>query len=147
MGRVFVKAFDDRGNQYPIAFDDARAWLHFEKKDNALKTFKDRFRASADYEFKARGVLRNQDGSYLSVDPDKYYLTINAFERFAMAQARTEVGDIVRNFFRAIRDAYVELTTSLRSTKAVEFREKAFELLFEGQGCLYLACVHESNKL
>ncbi|GAQ90528.1 hypothetical protein KFL_006520040 [Klebsormidium nitens] len=59
--------------------------------------------------------------------------------------ARTEAGDRVRALFRAIRDAYVELTTAAPNQQLL--RKKELEMLFEGQGCLYLACIHESAKL
>jgi hypothetical protein len=60
-----VSAFDAKGQRYPIDSDDARAWLHFGRNDNALKTFKYRFQVVTDHDFGAGGVLRDQEGSFL----------------------------------------------------------------------------------
>lgn len=72
-----------------------------------------------------------------------YFLTTDCFEDLAM-RTETPVGDSVRRYFRAIRNAYVD---ALRSHKAIVSREKAIEMLFEGQDCLYLACIHETQRL
>lgn len=145
LASVFVKAFDDKGQRFPIDLDEAYVWLQYGRKDSALRTLKAHFTENTDYICAAGEVHQTVgSGALAGSAPDKYYLTTDAFENFAMG-ARTEAGDRVRAFFRAIRDAYVELTTNPPSQQLS--REKALELLFEGQGCLYLACIHESSKL
>ncbi|GAQ91171.1 hypothetical protein KFL_007380050 [Klebsormidium nitens] len=111
LGKVFVKCFDEKGQCYPIDFDDAYVWLQYGRKDGALRSMKARCTEGADYTYVPGGVQRDGEGVYVAFQPDKYYLTVDAFERFAMA-AQTEAGERVRAFFRAIRDAYLELTAS-----------------------------------
>lgn len=73
---------------------------------------------------------------------DKYYLTTHAFEHFAMTAA-TETGDRVRRFFRAIRDAYIELTQRLRSNTD---REQAYILTHDMKKCLYVGVIQQQPQ-
>jgi hypothetical protein len=112
LGKVFVKAFDDRGQRYLIDFDDAYVWLQYGKKDSALRALKARFTLHTDHTVVfGRPHFEVGSTSLSGSTPDKYYSTIDAFERFAMA-AQTEAGERVRAFFRAIRDAYLEITAN-----------------------------------
>jgi hypothetical protein len=102
LARVFIKAFDNSGNQFPIDFDEARAFLGYSNKANALRKLKGgQFQEGLDYAF---------EDSRLEGRPfDKYSLTQAAFEHFAMS-APSAQGKAVRGFFIAVRDAYIELT-------------------------------------
>ncbi|GAQ92524.1 hypothetical protein KFL_010390050 [Klebsormidium nitens] len=116
LGKVFVKAFDDKGQRYPINFDDAYTWLQYGRRDNAIRALRARPVEDTDFtriEHGSTNSLLAQEGEGLRKGPapEKYYLTVDAFERFAMA-AQTEAGERVRAFFKAIRDAYLELTTN-----------------------------------
>jgi hypothetical protein len=109
LGAVFIKAFDNKGHRYSIDFNDAYVWMQYGRKDNALRALKARFTLDTDCT-----VLLGQARFGVGVsgsDPDKYYLIVEAFERFAMA-AQTEAGEHTRTFFRVIRNAYMELTAS-----------------------------------
>ncbi|GAQ92982.1 hypothetical protein KFL_012340020 [Klebsormidium nitens] len=110
LASVFIKAFDDKGNYFPIDFDDTWRFLGYSTKANGLRKLKGGgFKEGFDYCCMKGGVIQTDDGSYEGFAPDKYHMTINAFELLAMV-AMTETGNKVRQFFRAMRDAYVELT-------------------------------------
>jgi phage anti-repressor protein len=142
LGRVFVKAFDVRGQQYAIDFDDAWVWLAYGRKDNALRTLKAHFTEGADY-ITLHGTPLLQEGSVMQGStPDKYYLTTNAFEDFAMA-ARTDAGKLVRAFFRAIRDAYVELTTQGQLALS---QEQALTMAYHKKNVIYIGEVRAKGE-
>jgi hypothetical protein len=103
LAAVFIKSFDDKGNDFPIDFDEAWCWLGYSTKGNALRKLKGRvFKEGVDCECVKGGVIQTDEGSYEGFAPDKYYLTERAFETFAMV-ALTEAGERVREFFRAIQ--------------------------------------------
>jgi hypothetical protein len=141
LAKVFVKTFQEDGDrQFPIDFDDAWIWLRFSRKDTALRSLKTQFSLNSEYSFEAGHVRLQAEGS---MTPDKYFLSTNAFERFALG-ARTEVGNLVRDFFIAIRDAYVDLTTNPQPPApralppASMTKEQAMILTFHKQNCIYL---------
>lgn len=140
LGKVFVRAFDDKGQQFPIDFDEAWAWLAYARKDSALRTLKAQFIEGVDYTLSA-------GSSHLDVGvgstPDKYFLTTNAFEDFAMA-ARTEAGKLVRSFFRAIRDAYMELATA--QGQLTLSQEDALIMAYHKKDVLYIGEVQGSGE-
>jgi hypothetical protein len=140
LAKVFVKTFQDGGRQFSIDFDDAWRWLSFSRKDSALRSLKTQFTLNMDYTFEAGHVRLQAEGL---MTPDKYFLSTNTFEKFALG-ARTEVGNLVRDFFIAIRDAYVELTTNPQPPtrpalpSASVTKEQAMILTFHKQKCIYL---------
>ncbi|GAQ92650.1 hypothetical protein KFL_010840020 [Klebsormidium nitens] len=144
LASVFIKAFDDKGNEFPIDFDDAWRFLGYSTKANGLRKLKGGgFREGLDYRGTKGGVIQTDEGSYEGFAPDKYYMTINAFELFAMI-AMTETGNKVRQFFRAMRDAYVELTHMLQSGTD---REQAYILTYEKKNCTYVAAIQQQPRL
>lgn len=135
LGAVFVKAFEDRGREFPIDFDDAYVWLQYGRRDNAIRALKARYTLHTDYRLvDAPNLLPREGVAQKGPAPDKYYLTTDAFERFAM-EARTEVGDLVRAFFRAIRDAYVELTAA---PQPLACKEDALVTTFHQKNVIYI---------
>jgi hypothetical protein len=140
LAKVFIKTFQDGGRLFPVDVDDAWVWLRFSRKDSALRALQNHFRLNSDYTFEAGHVHHSVEGS---MTPDKYFLSTNTFEKFALG-ARTEIGNLVRDFFIAIRDAYVELTTNpqLPTPHALHSasmtKEQAMILTFHKQNCIYL---------
>ncbi|GAQ93152.1 hypothetical protein KFL_013260010, partial [Klebsormidium nitens] len=57
--------------------------------------------------------------------------------------AQTETGDRVRAFFRAIRDAYVELT---QQTQPVTNREQAYLVTYDAKKCLYVGVIQQQPR-
>jgi hypothetical protein len=53
-------------------------------------------------------------------------------------QARTEVGGLVRSFFMAIRDAYVELSAIPTSGQPALTREAALVMAYHEKNCIYV---------
>lgn len=147
LGKVFVRAFNDRGENFPIDFDDAWVWLTYGRKDNALRVLKAQFIEERDYVCVAGDVLRSEEDvegvTRRGPPPQKYFLTTNAFEDFAMA-ARTEAGKLVRSFFRAIRDAYVELTTT--QGQLTLSQEDALIMAYNKKEVLYIGEVYGSGE-
>jgi hypothetical protein len=110
LAKVFVKTFQEDGNQqFSIDFDDAWRWLRFSRKDNALRALQNHFRLNSDYTFEAGQVRLEMKGS---MTPDKYFLSTDTFEKFAL-NSRGAKGDIIRRFFLAIKKAYFEVTEEL----------------------------------
>jgi hypothetical protein len=143
LGRVFVKAFDERGQKYSIDFDDAWVWLEYARKDSALRTLKGQFTEGVDYTDCPGQAHRDvATGTLQGWTPDKYYLTTNAFEDFAMA-ARTDAGKLVRAFFRAIRDAYVELTTQGQLALS---QEQALTMAYHKKNVIYIGEVRAKGE-
>jgi hypothetical protein len=139
LAAVFVKAFRDEGNDYPVDFNDAWVFCGYSTKSNGLRKLKGVFKQVVDYKCVKGGVIQTDEGSYEGFAPDKYYLTERAFETFAMV-ALTETGDKVREFFRAIRDAYVELSQRLQSGNE---QEQAVLLTYDKKNCIYLATIQQ----
>jgi hypothetical protein len=108
---VFIKAFDDKGNQFPINFDDVWRFLEYATKASALRKLKSpQFMEGEDYIFKRGGqfnVAVELALGHRSSTPDTYLLTTNAFEHFAMS-APGAMGHRVRRFYIACRDSYLE---------------------------------------
>ncbi|GAQ93349.1 hypothetical protein KFL_014610020 [Klebsormidium nitens] len=108
---VFIKAFDDGGNDFPIDFDDVWLFLEYSSKGNALQKLKRCFKEGTDFR---RDVVRhhkNPSGADLGGRPtDKYFMTTKAFEFFALS-ALGDKGDRVRSFFLAVRDAWLDSAT------------------------------------
>ena len=115
LATVFIKAFNDGGIEFPIDFDDAWKFVAYSNKANGLRKLKKGgFKEGVDYT-----VTRDTGNVVIQVDEnspssdeildqggrpaEKYYMTVQAFESFAMV-AQTETGDKVREFFRAIRE-------------------------------------------
>jgi hypothetical protein len=138
LGKFFVKAFDDGGRKYPKDFVRARVWLKYGRRDNALRTMKSFLTVDADYTCQPGRVLMGEGSSALTGStPDRYFLTTTAFEHFAM-QARTEDGGLVRRFFMAIRDAYVELSAVPTSVQPALTREAALVMAYHEKNCIYV---------
>jgi hypothetical protein len=147
LATVFIKAFDTRGKKYLIDFDDVWDFCGYSTKSNGLRKLKGRvFKEGVDYECLKGRVLIQIDQNPPEPDEnldqggrsaDKYYLTERAFETFAMV-ALTEIGERVRDFLQAIRDAYVELMQRLQSGTD---REQAYILTYDKKNCLYLAAI------
>jgi hypothetical protein len=135
LGSIFVGMFHDHGNKYPVPFEEAWQWLGYSNKANALRRL-DKYKENESF-------IRFDDTGTGGAVAHIYFLTTDCFEDLAM-RTETAVGDAVRQYFRAIRNAYVG---ALRSLKAIESREKALEMTFDMQGCIYLACIHESMNL
>lgn len=80
LAKVFVNAFDNRDEKFPIDFDHAWTWLEYARKDSALRTLKAQFIYGVDYKVITESCLAVGHGPA----PDKYFMTINAFELFAL---------------------------------------------------------------
>jgi phage anti-repressor protein len=110
---VFIKAFDDKGNQFPINFDDVWRFLEYSNKASALRKLKSpQFMEGEDYTVSTIRDTNIQVENLRSVDlggrpVDTYMLTTNAFEHFAMS-APGAMGHRVRRFYIACRDSYLE---------------------------------------
>jgi hypothetical protein len=119
LGRVFVKAFDDRGQEFPIDFDDAWVWLAYGRKDSALRTLKVQFTEGVDYKVHDDDRVNKTSKVWASDQkgplPDKYYLTTNAFELFAL-RCRGGRGEAVKRFFLAVKEAYFSATKELEES-------------------------------
>lgn len=98
LGKVFVKAFDDGGRKYPIDFDQARIWLKYGRRGNALRTMKGLLTVDADYTCQPGRVHRSAQGTLTGSLPDRYLLTRDAFELFAI-KSNGQKGDVVKRFF------------------------------------------------
>ncbi|GAQ90332.1 hypothetical protein KFL_006280070 [Klebsormidium nitens] len=83
-----------------------------------------------------------ETGTLRGWSPDKYYMTSDAFENFAMA-ARTKVGNTVRAFFGAIRDPYVDLT---RNPPSAFNREEALLMAFHRKNVLYIGEIQGNGE-
>jgi hypothetical protein len=148
----FIKAFDDNGNDFPIDFDDAWHFLGYSTKANGLRKFKGGgFKEGFDYRC-MKGIVITANANPSEPDEnvdlggrpaDKYYMTTNAFELFAMI-AMTETGDKVRRFFRAMRDAYVKLTQMLQSGTD---KEQAYILTYDKKNCIYIGTIQQQPRL
>jgi hypothetical protein len=112
LATVLYNAFNDKGKEFPRDFDTVWQFLEYSTKGNAVRKPKNGgFKEGIDYS-KAPENYITSDWNPPAADKyteagrpvDKYYLTKEAFELFAMAAA-TEVGGKVRRFFRGIRDA------------------------------------------
>lgn len=115
---VFIKAFGDEGNRFPIDFNGVWRFLGYSTKGNALRKLKsEQFLEGEDYVFKkgeaqfvvAETKKRNWRGSM----PDSYMLSEDAFQRFAMS-APGERGTLVRRYFLAVQEQYFCLLEGLR---------------------------------
>jgi hypothetical protein len=107
---VFIRAFDDGGNNFPIDFDEVWLFLEYSTKGNALQKLKRRFKEDVDYRREVMKSHDNPSGADLGGRPtDKYFLAIKTFEFFALS-APGDKGDKVRSFFLAVRDAWLEAT-------------------------------------
>jgi hypothetical protein len=141
LASIFIKAFDDKGQKYPIDFDEAWEFCGYSTKGNGSRKLKEQFQLDVDYIHKKgqpfiTGEKRSAERRSM---PDKYYLSTNAFENFAMC-APGERGKAVRGFFIAIKDAYIECT---RSKDPIGPKEKAMLLLHENKKCLYVGAVQQ----
>jgi hypothetical protein len=109
LAKVFIKAFDDGGNRFPIDFEDVWQFLAYSTKGNALQKLKRTFEERVDFIFTKGRVMKDQStGQITGKNPDSYYLTENAFELFALSAPGSK-GRQVRGFFLAVRDAWLEL--------------------------------------
>jgi phage anti-repressor protein len=108
MARVFINAFDDKESKFPFDFDRVWTFLGYSTKASALRKLKsDQFMENEDYLFNKGHINRDVvSGQVTGKEPDKYFMSKNAFEHFAMSSPG-EMGRKVRQFFIAIRDAYV----------------------------------------
>jgi hypothetical protein len=110
LASVFINAFNDKGNEFPVKFYDAWQFLGYSTKSNALRKLKGGgFKEGLDYKH-ARGVVIETDQNPYGPDEDpdqggrpveQYYLTKDAFKTFAMV-AMTKTCNRVRQLFRAI---------------------------------------------
>ena len=134
LAKVFLKALEDEDNKWPIDFDDAWQFLNYNNKGNGLRKLKTTmFKEGVDY--KHESIHEDRRGRPY----EKYYLTTSAFEHFAMASP-TSCGELVREFFRAIRDAYIEI---LKTTQPVLTKEQAQLLTYDAKKCIYVGVIQE----
>ncbi|GAQ88710.1 hypothetical protein KFL_004530150 [Klebsormidium nitens] len=83
---VFIKAFKDEGNAFPIDFDEVWTFLEYSTKGNALQKLKRNFKEDIDYIVR-KGTPYTSLGSSpkRGSTPDRYLLTTKAFEFFSMS--------------------------------------------------------------
>jgi hypothetical protein len=108
LAAIFVRAFDDGGNRFPIDFDDVWRFCGMSNKGNGVQKLKRMFFEGADYTFKKGNPLLSVDEGRLNArgcTPDLYMLTESAFESFAMS-APGERGRLVRRYFLAVKEQY-----------------------------------------
>jgi hypothetical protein len=117
LGIVFVKAFDDSGRKYPIDFDQARIWLKYGRRGNALRTMKGMLTVDVDYICQPGQLLRAKGTrALMGSSPDCYLLTRDAFELFAI-KSNGQKGDVVKRFFQlAIKKAYFAAINELEES-------------------------------
>lgn len=109
LAAVFIRAFQDKGNEYPVDFDEAWNFLGYSTKANALRKVKrGGFKEEIDFKCVKGGVVFDTDGSYKGHSPDKYYMTTRAFEKCALS-AKIERGSLVRDYFLAVKQAYFKI--------------------------------------
>jgi hypothetical protein len=139
LAAIFVRAFDDGGNRFPIDFEEVWRFLSYSNKANALRKLKQTFFEGEDYTFK-KGTAFNPDEGRLNArgcTPDLYMMTQSAFESFAMS-APGERGKLVRRYFLAIKEQYFGQLEGLGKRKrerndmledSVRFLAKEHEIL------------------
>jgi hypothetical protein len=121
---VFIKAFDDGGNSFPIDFDEVWSFLEYSSKSNALQKLKRQSIENTDYIVQKGVAYVDTTGlSNRGSTPDRYFLTTQAFEFFALSTSGA-VGQRVRSFFIAIRDAWLESQTAPLHGEQPSAREK-----------------------
>jgi hypothetical protein len=147
LATVFYNAFNDTGKEFPIDFDTVWQFLEYSTKGNAVRKLKNGgFKEGIDYSQAPENVItsdRNPPAADKYTEAgrpvDKYYLTKEAFQLFAMAAA-IEVGDKVRRFFRGIRDAYIDLTQRLQPGND---RKQAHILTYDKKNCIYVGAIQQ----
>ena len=151
LARVFVKAFDDGENPFPIDFDVAWEFAGYSNKASALRKLKShQFLENEDYKKHSHRIfnlgvevfnieVENLPSAHLGGRPtDKYFMTTTAFEHFAMS-APGEKGKLVRGFFIAIRDAYLELAKRSEVGKTLgDDLEEAYMKTLDNTACFYM---------
>jgi hypothetical protein len=107
LAAIFVRAFDDEGNRFPIDFEEVWRFLEYSTKGSALRKLKSpQFMEGEDYNpEKGRVVKDPTTGQILGKGGDVYMMTERAFENFAMS-APGERGSLVRKYFLAVKEQY-----------------------------------------
>lgn len=107
---VFLRAFEDGGDEYPIDFDEAWKYAGYGLKANALRKLKSHFRENEDYKIipsAASGIGRPSH---------KYMLTNAAFEHFTMCSPK---GKVVRDFYLAMKRQYFLMRNGLHKRRHI----------------------------
>ena len=102
---TIAQSLYDSNDQFPVDFDDARAWIGYSRKDNALRAFlSNGFDESSDY-LLIKEEIKETDNVHGSTH--RYLLTVDCFKHFAM-MAKTEPGKQVRRYFLQCEKSHKE---------------------------------------
>ena len=102
---TIAQSLYDSSEKFPVNFDDARAWIGYTRKDNALRAFlSNGFDESVDY-LLIKEEIKEADNVHGSTH--RYFLTVDCFKHFGM-MAKTEQGKQVRRYFLQCEKSHKE---------------------------------------